>query len=32
VLGAAVVTYMGLMKLNLAGPGLTQTVKSLWRK
>ncbi len=26
------VTYMGIMKVNLAGPGLTQTVKSLWQK
>jgi succinate dehydrogenase (ubiquinone) membrane anchor subunit len=24
------VTYLGIMKVNLAGPGLTQTIKSLW--
>ncbi|KAK9810025.1 hypothetical protein WJX72_003584 [[Myrmecia] bisecta] len=26
------VTLLGFMKLNLAGPGLTHTVKELWRK
>ncbi|KAI8464862.1 MAG: hypothetical protein J3K34DRAFT_438990 [Monoraphidium minutum] len=32
VLGASVVAYLGIMKLNLSGPGLTETVKTLWRK
>lgn len=26
------VSMVGLTKLNLAGPGVTETVKSLWRK
>jgi succinate dehydrogenase (ubiquinone) membrane anchor subunit len=26
-----VTTLLGLMKLNLCGPGLTESVKSLWR-
>lgn len=29
--GATVVTLMGILKLNLAGPGLTQTLTALWR-
>ena len=24
------ITYFGIMKLNMAGPGLTATIKSLW--
>ena len=24
-------TGLGLLKLNLSGPGLTETIKSLWR-
>eukprot|EP00879_Flechtneria_rotunda_P002100 GHRR01002280.1.p1 GENE.GHRR01002280.1~~GHRR01002280.1.p1 ORF type:complete len:113 (+),score=27.25 GHRR01002280.1:173-511(+) len=32
ILGASVITYLGIMKVNLAGPGLTETVKTLWRK
>lgn len=32
VLGASLMTYLGIMKLNMAGPGLTQTVKTLWAK
>lgn len=32
ILGASIVTYLGIMKVNLAGPGLTETVKTLWRK
>lgn len=32
ILGASLVTYLGIMKVNLAGPGLTETVKTLWRK
>lgn len=32
VLGMSVVTYLGIMKMNLGGPGLTETVKGLWRK
>lgn len=32
VLGATIVALAGLFKLNLQGPGLTETVKSFWRK
>lgn len=32
ILGASVITYLGIMKVNLAGPGLTETVMTLWRK
>jgi succinate dehydrogenase (ubiquinone) membrane anchor subunit len=32
VLGASAVAYLGIMKVNLSGPGLTETVKALWRK
>ncbi|KXZ42626.1 hypothetical protein GPECTOR_129g556 [Gonium pectorale] len=32
VLGMSVVTYLGIMKVNLSGPGLTETVRGLWRK
>jgi succinate dehydrogenase (ubiquinone) membrane anchor subunit len=32
VLGASVIAYMGIMKVNLTGPGLTETVRALWRK
>lgn len=32
ILGASLVTYLGIMKVNLAGPGLVETVKTLWRK
>lgn len=32
VLGVSVMTFAGLMKLNLTGPGVTQTVKDLWTK
>lgn len=32
VLGASLVAYLGIMKVNLSGPGLTETVKTLWRK
>jgi succinate dehydrogenase (ubiquinone) membrane anchor subunit len=28
--GATVVTLMGMLKLNLGGPGLTKTLSSLW--
>ena len=31
-LGASTVAFVGLMKLSLAGPGLSATVKQLWRK
>jgi hypothetical protein len=26
-----VVTVLGLTKLNLAGPGISETIKTLWR-
>jgi succinate dehydrogenase (ubiquinone) membrane anchor subunit len=32
VLAGSVVAYLGIMKVNLSGPGLTETVKALWRK
>lgn len=32
MLGATGITMAGLLKLNLAGPGVTESVKSLWRK
>ncbi|KAG2493622.1 hypothetical protein HYH03_008139 [Edaphochlamys debaryana] len=32
VLGMSVITYLGIMKVNLSGPGLTETVRGLWRK
>jgi succinate dehydrogenase (ubiquinone) membrane anchor subunit len=30
LVGATVVTLMGMLKLNLGGPGLTKTLTSLW--
>jgi len=30
--GATVVTVLGILKLNLTGPGLTATLTSLWKK
>mmetsp|Transcript_16970 Transcript_16970/g.35454 ORF Transcript_16970/g.35454 Transcript_16970/m.35454 type:complete len:139 (-) Transcript_16970:166-582(-) len=32
MLGATGITMAGLLKLNLSGPGVTESVKSLWRK
>ena len=32
LLGATGLTILGLTKLNLTGPGLTETYKSLWRE
>lgn len=32
LLAATVVTCLGLLKLNIQGPGLTESIKSLWRK
>jgi hypothetical protein len=32
VLLCVVLCVEGIMKVNLAGPGLTETVKTLWRK
>ena len=31
-LGLALATTLGLLKLNLTGPGLTDVVKNLWRR
>ena len=31
LLGSTVIAAAGLLKLNLMGPGLTETIKSLWR-
>jgi hypothetical protein len=32
LLGATIVTAAGLLKLNIEGPGLTESFKSVWRK
>jgi len=32
ILGATVVALAGIFKLNLYGPGLTESIKSMWRK
>lgn len=32
VLGLSAVTCAGLLRLNMSGPGVTQTVKDLWGK
>ncbi|GLC34961.1 hypothetical protein PLESTM_000259300 [Pleodorina starrii] len=32
VLGMSIITYLGIMKMNLSGPGVTETVKGLWRR
>jgi succinate dehydrogenase (ubiquinone) membrane anchor subunit len=32
LLGVSAITFIGLIKLNLAGAGVTQTVKGLWHK
>lgn len=32
LLGATGITLLGLLKLNLTGPGITETFKSLWRE
>jgi succinate dehydrogenase (ubiquinone) membrane anchor subunit len=32
VLGASIITFAGLIKLNIKGPGITETVKSVWKK
>ena len=32
VLAMSLVTYIGIMKVNLTGPGLTSTIKTFWRK
>merc|ERR1711907_527455 len=32
LLGFTTVTVLGLLKLNLAGDGMTQSVKALWKK
>ncbi|RHY94617.1 hypothetical protein DYB37_006629 [Aphanomyces astaci] len=32
VLGASIVTFLGLITLNVTGAGVTETVKSLWRE
>lgn len=31
LLGVSVIMFGGLMKLNVSGPGVTETVKALWR-
>ena len=31
MLGITGTTALGLVKLNLTGPGITETLKSLWR-
>ncbi len=32
VLVTTIIAAAGILKLNLEGPGLTETIKSLWRK
>jgi len=32
VTATTAITVIGLTKLNLQGPGLTETIKSAWRK
>jgi len=32
VLAATIIAAAGILKLNMTGPGLTETIKSLWRK
>ncbi len=32
VLATTVIAAAGILKLNLEGPGFTETIKSLWRK
>jgi succinate dehydrogenase (ubiquinone) membrane anchor subunit len=32
MLGASAITAIGLLKLNMTGPGITQTVKGLWHR
>lgn len=31
LLGVTVVTFLGLLKLNVEGPGVTEAIKSVWR-
>jgi hypothetical protein len=31
LMGASGIAFLGLLKLNLLGPGLTDTVRSFWR-
>lgn len=30
--GASFILFSGLMKLNVSGPGVTETIKALWRR
>lgn len=32
ILGMSAITFLGLAKVNLFGPGITGTVKGLWQK
>lgn len=32
LLGATAVTFLGLLKINLVGPGITQTVTGMWHR
>ena len=31
LLGVTIVTFLGLTKLNIDGPGVTESFKSVWR-
>ena len=31
ILAASIIAAAGILKINLTGPGLTETIKSLWR-
>ena len=32
VLGLSTITFLGLLKLSLTGPGVSGVIKELWRK
>lgn len=32
LMGASAITWLGLMKLNFTGPGITETIRSLWHR
>ena len=32
VLGMSTIMFLGLMKLNIMGPGLSSSIKQLWQK
>lgn len=32
MLGVTAISFLGLMKINAAGPGITQTIKGMWHR